>query len=269
VSLPDNFDAETAKKLVCRGVDVNNTTESDLTALQAACAKGTADAVKWLLSKGAHINAKGGRYGTALCAAVDSETHAEQKVLLLLEHEIKADINLSGEDKPTALQRAASKGNEPLVDLLLRKGAEVNLAKPRCDTPLNNAIAHRGIGLATIADMLNRGADIIKRGVAGKLPVHIAAISNRPDVMEVLCSAGADACAKDGDGLSPLMYGLLKGSVPIVGSLLSKDAYDLYEADPKGQTPLIVATIVRNGSNLNSLLDCCFKEPRVLNARDF
>lgn len=64
--------------------------------------------------------------------------------------------------------------------------------------------------------------------------IHMAAISDRPDIMDILCSAQANACAKDNDNLSPLMYGLLNGSVSIVKSLLSRDAYNLDEADHNG-----------------------------------
>lgn len=267
VSVP-NFNSKIAERLVGQGLDINRTTGFGWNALQAACANGTEDTVRWLLSQNVDINAKGSRYGTALCAAIESTESIRGKVSLLLKHETKIEINLSNEGQPTPLQRAVSKGYASVVKLLLQHKADINLTKPGCDTPLNIAISQQAIPLETIVMLLD-GADIHKRGPTGKSPVHMAAISDRLDVMERLCSAKADTCAKDDDGLSPLMYGLLNNSVSIVKFLLSRDAYyNLEDVDPKGQTPLIVATILGDKTDLNELLSSRFKEPHILNAQD-
>ncbi|KAK0618010.1 ankyrin repeat-containing domain protein [Bombardia bombarda] len=262
--------AEIAERLVAQGLDINKATKFGLIALQAACANGTVEAVKWLLNqKNIDINAKGSRFGTALCAAIGSKESIEDKVLVLLKHETEVDTNLNSEEQPTPLQKAASKGNESLVKLLLKHKADVNLTKPGCDTPLNEAILQHKITMETIKMLLTGGADIHRRGVAGKLPVHAAAISDRSDVMEILCSAQADARAKDDNGLSPLMHAVLNNSVSVFKFLLSQHAYDLDEADSKGQTPLIVASILGDKSILNELLNSEFKVQDILNAQDF
>ncbi|KAH8587884.1 ankyrin repeat-containing domain protein [Bisporella sp. PMI_857] len=218
--LASTFDPEVAEILVGQyGLDVNQTVERHFTALQVACAKGTLGVVKWLLERGADVNMRGGPYGTALCAAVESEKDAEQKVRLLLV-EKGAAVNLFKAGQPTALQRVASKGKglSTLLDLLLDSGADVNLAGTGRDTPLNEAIL-QGFNPATIAKILNRNADVCARGSQGKAPLHVAAASDRVDILHVLLSAGADPLSRDADGLTALTYGLLNHSTTAVDYL--------------------------------------------------
>lgn len=124
-----------------------------MNALQSACVNGTVDVVEWLLSKNADINAKGNVYGTALCAAIESTISRGDKgdkVLLVLGHETKAEINLRDKEQSTTLQQAVLKGDASLMELLLQYEADVNLTKPGCDTPLNEDISQQRIPLNTI-----------------------------------------------------------------------------------------------------------------------
>ncbi|KAI0410305.1 ankyrin repeat-containing domain protein [Xylaria grammica] len=256
--------------LLSQGFDVNKATSFGFNALHAACAKGTVDAVKWLLNANADINAKSSRYGTALCAAIEGTISIEDKVLLLLEHQGKPEIDLSNEDDPTPLQRAVSKGNASVVKLLMQHKADINITRPGCDTPLNEAIAHRSIPLEIIEMLLKSGADIHKPGVKGMLPIHIAANSDRAGVMKLLVLNGANVRAKDNNGLTPLVYGLLNNNVDVVKFLLSQKAYDSNpnDVDTAGRTPPIVATIVGGVSNLDQLLGGGFGTVKFLNAQD-
>ncbi|TRX93641.1 hypothetical protein FHL15_005613 [Xylaria flabelliformis] len=263
------FNPTMASLLLSQGLDINKATSSGYNALHAACAIGTVDAVKWLLlDKNADINAKSSRYGTALCAAIESTTSVQDKVLLLLDHRRKPEINLSNENDPTPLQRAVSKGEASVVKLLVEHKADVNITRPGCDTPLNEAIAHRFIPLEIIDMLLKNGADIHKPGVKGMLPIHIAANSNRLDVMKLLYSEGAHAYTKDNKDLTPLMYGLLSSSVEVVKFLLSQNDWNPEDVDTSGRTPLIVATILGDRPNLKQLLSNGFKTVSRLNARD-
>ncbi|RYP42216.1 hypothetical protein DL767_000380 [Monosporascus sp. MG133] len=264
--LRPEFNSELAEILVSRGLDVNRTTEPHFTALHAASSKGSVDAVKWLLEKRANVNMAGGKHGSTLCAAVESEKDAEEKVRVLLEN--GACIDFVEENQPTALQRATSKANTPLIDLLLGEGANVNLTGGDLDTPLNAAIL-AGVRLSTIGTMLANRADTSKSGVGGKSPVHVAAASDRVDVLQVLISAGADPLARDTDGRSVLMHGVANRSADAVNYLLAENAFDVSEADATAQTPLIVATVVSSKAIVNTLLERGFSKPEILNAQDY
>jgi ankyrin repeat protein len=260
------FNSELAEILVSRGLDVNRTTEPHFTALHAACSKGSLDAVKWLLEKKANVNMPGGKHGTTVCRAVENEKDAEEKVRLLREK--RAYIDFVKENQPTALQRATYKANATLIDLLLNKGANVNLTGGDLDTPLNAAILG-GVRLATISTMLANGADTSKTGIGGQSPVHVAATSDRVDVLQVMVSAVADPLSRDTDGQSALMHGVVNRSADVVNYLLANNVFDVSEADAKVQTPLIVATVLGSKAIVNMLVERGFSKPEILNAQDY
>ncbi|KAK6192984.1 hypothetical protein LQW54_012929 [Pestalotiopsis sp. IQ-011] len=269
VSMP-NFNPGMANILIEQGLDVNKVTALGFNALQVACADGTVDAVEWLLSEKVDINAKGSKYGTALCAAIESTPESrEGKVLLLLEHEPKAEVNFNDGEHRTPLQQAIAKGDGSMVELLLRYEADVNCMNGNYDTLLNDAIWQPGLSLDVVKLLIRDEADIQKRGLKGRLPVHIAAISGRDDVMGFLLSKQTDVCIKDDDGISPLLYGLTYNHSSVVKLLLSEGTYDLGEADPKGQTPLILAIMLEDKSCVDELLKKAPKQSHILDAQDF
>ena len=83
----------------------------------------TLDTRPWfmLLEKGADVNAKGGRYGSALQAASDSGHEAVVRLLL----QKGADVNAHGGPSGHALLAALANGHEDVVQLLLASGAKV------------------------------------------------------------------------------------------------------------------------------------------------
>jgi len=98
--------------------------EEPASALYYASFGGLINAVKYLLSQGAEVNAQeGGGYGNALQAA-SREGH-EKVVELLLG--AGADVNAQGgQYYSNALQAASESGHEKVVELLLGAGADVN-----------------------------------------------------------------------------------------------------------------------------------------------
>ncbi|PQE32903.1 Ankyrin repeat-containing domain protein [Rutstroemia sp. NJR-2017a WRK4] len=264
--LVPRFNSELAEVLFSRGLDVSRTTKPHFTALHAACAMGTIDAVNWLLEKKASVNMPDDKHVTPLCAAVDSEEDAEEKVRVLLEE--GANVDFVEENQSTALQKATSRANTTIINLLLSKGANVNLTGGNLDTPLNAAIL-RGVDLTTIETMLEKGADASKPGLEGQLPVHAAAKNDRDDVMKAMIGAGADPLARDSDGRSALMHGVVNRNFDVVHSLLVINAFDETEVDAKDQTPLIVATVLGSNYIVSMLLAMGHTSPKTLNAQDY
>ncbi|KAF8243888.1 ankyrin, partial [Wilcoxina mikolae CBS 423.85] len=71
--------------------------------------------VRYLISKGANVNAEAGRYHTALqCAALRCDFNIAR---ILLSH--GANVNAEGGQRWTALQAAAYRQNYKLVELLV------------------------------------------------------------------------------------------------------------------------------------------------------
>jgi hypothetical protein len=107
------------KYLLSQGADVNAQGGSYSNALQAASVEGHEKVVELLLGKGADVNAQGGDYGNALQAA-SYEGHEKVVALLLGKG---ADVNAQGGEFGNALQAASVEGHEKVVELLLSGGA--------------------------------------------------------------------------------------------------------------------------------------------------
>ncbi|KAK7456363.1 hypothetical protein VKT23_010610 [Stygiomarasmius scandens] len=123
------------KFLIEKGADVNAVGGFYGTALQAAASQGHLDVVKFLVEKGADVNAVGGEYGTALQAAA-SQRHLDVVKFL---HEKGADVNAVGGYFGTALLAVAFLGHLDVVKLLVEKGADVNAVGGEYGTALEAA----------------------------------------------------------------------------------------------------------------------------------
>ncbi|MEW6248917.1 MAG: ankyrin repeat domain-containing protein [Nitrospirota bacterium] len=108
-----------------QGVDINLRGEYGETALMFAASHGRLDTVRALLSKGADVNAKNQNGGTALMGACSSRFFSAAVVSELLDN--GADINARASDGVTALMLAVLANRLDAAELLIARGAHVNL----------------------------------------------------------------------------------------------------------------------------------------------
>ena len=127
-----------------------------------------------------------------------------------------------------------------LVELLLRKGADVNA---RIDggygwTPLHAAVysGHREVAKFLIAS----GADINAKDIFGLTPLHGPALSGRKEAVDLLIANGADINAKDGTERTPLHWATVNGQKEFVELLIAKGA-DINLKDAYGKSALQLA----------------------------
>jgi ankyrin repeat protein len=107
--------------LLSHGADVNARTKRRLTALSLAANLGSTDIVRALLEKGAEVNVTDDRGYTALMMAAYSDFLAVDLVKLLLDH--GAGVAATSSDGETALSLAKTKGDTPVVKLLMKAAA--------------------------------------------------------------------------------------------------------------------------------------------------
>ncbi|KAI0403546.1 ankyrin repeat-containing domain protein [Xylaria palmicola] len=260
-----------AKVLCTRGcLDVIDTGLPGLNVLQYACSHGNLPAVTWILEHGARVNELSGPEGTALCAAVKSQTaDAAAKVSWLLAK--GADINLSNPDQPTPLQLAAAEGKADVLSELLNHELDVDLVRGCYDPPLLAMITRENISLAIIKRLISKGVDTRKPSQTGHMAIHIAAASDRVGVFTALKKGGADVTCKDAHGRTPLMYALIGQSYSITKHLLSAEAFNILEVNSLRETGLIAASILGDETMLSSLLNIKSDNPThsaFINAQD-
>ena len=182
---------EVCELLLDRGkANIEETGSDGNTALHVAANEGSARTVSLLLSKGAKVDTKNRNGFTPLLAAAQ-EDHTDVCELLLAN---SSDLE---EKEPrtqnTALHFAAGYGHQSFLQLLLSHKADVNSRNRIESTPL--VAASQEGHLASVATLLQAGADPLLPQVDGGLPIHLAAQKNQSGVVRILIEHGG--CSPD------------------------------------------------------------------------
>lgn len=232
---------------LAQGADIN---EELANAVNAA----DADRIRFLISKGADVNAKDNS-GYAPLHTAARQKHDDLIKLLI---ELKADVNAADGDGMTPLILAAERDHVPSVQALIAAGADMEKAGPDGYTPLAMAIADDHYEAAKA--LIDAGADVKKAQGADQLtPLMIAAgqtgpaegavflpDSTRPiDVAKALIDRGADVNAKSKTGVTALMVAAAHNNPPMIGLLIESGA-DAAAKNNQGQTAQDVAQLNGN-----------------------
>ncbi|KAJ7091786.1 ankyrin repeat-containing domain protein [Mycena epipterygia] len=209
---------EMVRVLLDHGADVNAAGGKYANALQASCkydvlgfhrqrsateaaseeeydridASRRTEIVRMLLEKGAHVNTKGGEYGSALQAA-SKAGHVEIGSILL---ENGADVHAVGGEFGTALLAAAAENHMDMVHLLLDNGADINASGAMYGSALEAACGRGHTKLVEL--LLRKGADIDAAREGSGSALQAAAASGHPDVVQILLDSGADVNTRGG-----------------------------------------------------------------------
>ncbi len=144
-----------------------------------------------------------------------------------------ARSDLRGQFQPgrgqTALWWAANHGHLPLVQELIRRGANVDAPDHFNGTPLSTA-ASAG-QLAVVRHLVEQGANIhsqlttyIVDRIDGRKPFHLAVNNGRLPVVEYLLQAGNDPNEAGGSGFTPLMTAVMNKYYDLAGFLIQHGA---------------------------------------------
>uniref|UniRef100_A0AAY5L7P2 K Homology domain-containing protein n=1 Tax=Esox lucius TaxID=8010 RepID=A0AAY5L7P2_ESOLU len=209
------------KILLNAGAEINSRTGSKLgiSPLMLAAMNGHVPAVKLLLDMGSDINAQiETNRNTALTLAC-FQGRAEVVSLLL---DRKANVEHRAKTGLTPLMEAASGGYAEVGRVLLDKSADVN-APPvpsSRDTALTIAADKGHYKFCEL--LIVRGAHIDVRNKKGNTPLWLAANGGHFDVVQLLVQAGADVDAADNRKITPLMAAFRKGHVKVVQYLVKE-----------------------------------------------
>lgn len=215
-----------------------------VSALIVASRKGSIDIVNVLLSNGADIDTQDGDGLTALHGAAQYGYCSITEVLLQKNATIdmKSDIGFT----PLILS-CGDRGDIKVVDLLLKKGTDVNARTRENTTALHEAAE---FGKHEIARMLlDKGADVDAKGYEGQTALHLATKKGHQHVVKVLLDAGANKELRNDDGVSALDLALDLRDRKILNLLDPASEYSLPSIS------LIEASFVGDVFTVKELLD--------------
>jgi ankyrin repeat protein len=214
------------------------------TPLSWAAQEGRINIIKLLLQTETSLDDMDAKGRTPLSRAAENGHEAVAELLISK----GADVNVGNYGTP--LFHAVEAGHEEVAKLLINKGADVNASKYYGWTPLGCAIRK---GYQKVAKLLiDKGADVNAGDNGGRTPLLGALIYGPAEVATLLLDMGADVNVRDKDGLTPLSHAILNDYKEVAKLLIDKGA-DINVCDNSGGAPLSHAAL-RNHEVMAKLL---------------
>ena len=186
----DQEDGDRIQEIVQQNPALVNTQDKNgRTPLHFATWEENADAVRFLLSRGADVNARDNWGRTPLLTAIYEEILVPNRVptvTLLLEH--GADVHAKDKLGHTPLHIAAF-GEAEIAALLIEHGADVNAVDKSGETPLHKAVQYPEYKV--VQELLRHGALKTLGNNLGLTPVQIAAERGWANLVELFNSVPA------------------------------------------------------------------------------
>lgn len=182
--------AALAAAVLAQGVVAGAATGDDARALMAAAKRGDRAAVSRLL-RTVKVNTRAGDGSTALAWA----TYADDAPLVDQLLRAGADPNLLNDYGVGPLALACGNGNDALVQRLLTAGARPNVPRASGETPLMTCASHGAVG--GVRALLNAGADVnAAEASEGQTALMWAAAARQPRIVTTLIELGAKVDAR-------------------------------------------------------------------------
>ncbi|MEW6359671.1 MAG: ankyrin repeat domain-containing protein [Planctomycetota bacterium] len=167
----------------------------------------------------------------------------------------------NADDLCKKLTGAVSQGRLRDVDILLRRGADINRQDWSTQTMLHRAMNSPFPNIDMVRLLVSRGADVNATNHRGETPLHYMVRTNKRSVGQLLLEKGADIDARNKNGWTPLHLAVRHVHKDDIEFFLSRGAKPTTH-DLMGRTPLhdavrmgrrdIVALLVREGAHVNA-----------------
>lgn len=221
--------SDIVKILLKSGADINAQCERRGSALQVAAQQDGLEMLELLIDHGADINGPSNARGCVLSSAAHRRDNTRHLEFLLAK---SADINMRGtrENEKTALHEAASRGCWDNFDLLLQRGADINIGG-RYGFPLHGlAQGSRDDvdgALVRMRRLVEMGADLKAQCEKLGTVLHVACVSWKFDSIQIaqfLVDNGADVNVVAGYLGTPLQACADSGNIKLAEWLLANKA---------------------------------------------
>ncbi|KAK9867354.1 hypothetical protein WJX84_001740, partial [Apatococcus fuscideae] len=198
--------------LAAQKLDLHNPDRNGNSPAQLAAAEGHISVVARILDSGRTGEDKG---LSALHLATQAGVIPLVRQLLALPH---CDRNAQDADGLTPLHWAASKGAGGILDLLIQKGANVNITSHDGWTPLHEAATNGHV--AAVKALIKAGVQVHAKTSNGLTALHNAASAGHMAVVQQLLEAGSSINARTASGTNALYNAATAGHVEAVQRLI-------------------------------------------------
>lgn len=190
--------------------------------------------------------------------AANSKPGAKEDYLRIAELliELGADVNQVGDGKGKGwlpLAKASRSGSVAMVKLLLKHGADANIANKNDAgrNPLWVTIETGDMELFGL--ILDEIDDVDAKDVAKNTPLHYAATMDQPEMVKALLKRGARIKAREKNGATPLMMAVAFSARKAARTLLEAGA-DRTIPDRVAVTPMQRAEKLGDAEMINMLI---------------
>ena len=174
----------------------------------------------------------------------------------------KENVNLANADGFTPIHMASIDGHLNTLKLLFSKGADPCRVTKKKSNALHLAIKYH-FNPVSVRELLRWAVPIDAKDNLKQTPLLIAVLREMPDMVKSLVENGADICAVDRKGRSPVHHACLLKNLPIMKMLLEKLNPDVKKKlrslkDCNGLTPAHIASSTGMADILEVLIykDC-------------
>lgn len=207
--------------------------------IHEAARVGKLERVKYLVSKGANVNARNNAGETPLhCAAYNG--HIEIAGYLLSEG---ADIDARDKNGSSPFHDVIKISKVKMARYLATQGANIDTKDDYGKTPIHDATTLGNMEI--VRYLVSQGVDVNAKDKRGYSPIHDAATMGHLDILKHLVSQGVEINAKDNNGNSPLHIAARTGDFEIVKYLVSQGA-DVNVKNKNGEAALDEAVFGRH-----------------------
>lgn len=217
--------------------------------------------VRKIVRKGAQVNAIDEKGVPALLRAIENGNRG----FLIVRYLLDRGANVNCQDKAgttpllDALTRYRYARQKELIEILLTKGARVDIANQRGISPLFLAVR---ISSSLTSMFLDKGAPVNAATASGMTPLMNAAIGGSLETMRLLIKHGANVNARDKSNDTALLNAARVVSVSKIRLLLEHGA-DIKSQDKVGNTvimnviaagyhPKLVQFLINKGANVHA-----------------
>lgn len=242
----NNF--EVFKALIKNKADINAQDNDGFTALMGSIFKKRMDMFKYLLKSKADLNLQNNDGFTALMFSV---TDYDFFYILINQKGLK--LNLQTKVGNTALFRALVKKKFNIAYKMIEEGADINIKNQYNLTPLLHltSIGHSFF----VQVLLKKGADVnVKESRRGLSPLMMAATFNKIDYIKWFLEKGAKINVKDNNGNTALDYALNKKLKYVIDSskrakkLCSPEQFERYKKEILQPNKIVVNYLKAKGA---------------------